>query len=167
MGCDIHLYPEYRSRTTAQWEPFGKNMGWRDYTLFGFLAGVRGEGPPVVAPRGIPKDASTFGALSDHLLLITDNPEFFDSEGWVSRERAEEWLAKGWSTLWSDDRITSPDDHTPSWLTLEEYEEAVSRCETAYPEHGVAEEYTAIAAALRHLRDERGCEVRVVFWFDN
>lgn len=82
MGCDIHLYVEVRKN--GKWErvgsmvkneyywpeeehsddpeskPMVRERFWRgrNYSLFGILAGVRTDGPPIVKPRGIPKDAS-------------------------------------------------------------------------------------------------------------
>lgn len=63
MGCNSHLLIEYR------WlGPKDSWMAWatdiaerRDYDLYGFLAGVRREGPPVVEPRGWPEDISCGG----------------------------------------------------------------------------------------------------------
>lgn len=69
MGCDIHLFLEYKAGD-GPWtqdkahkldedEPEYKRVeelpGNRNYQLFGALAGVRGEGPD---PEGIPEDAS-------------------------------------------------------------------------------------------------------------
>lgn len=83
MGCDIHMHVEYRSRinnTTIKWcdgnlyevnkfhnsypdDPkyirVSLNNERRNYTLFGLLAGVRGQNiKPIASPRGFPKDAS-------------------------------------------------------------------------------------------------------------
>lgn len=87
MGCDIHLHVEVQ--TARNWElvkPWwqctycegraitrdgvcfecrGQNVERsfyvaRNYTLFGLLAGVRGIGPPITEPRGIPIDISWF-----------------------------------------------------------------------------------------------------------
>lgn len=48
---DDSCYVRFPSRTR---EPYHA----RDYTLFGILADVRGDGPPLAAPRGVPDDAS-------------------------------------------------------------------------------------------------------------
>jgi hypothetical protein len=111
MGCDIHLYSEYRKNGKA-WKPAdawvfddrwreGKKE-WRipthlqpfsdrDYDFFGWLADVRngtwGAPMPVVtAPRGIPADVS----------------------------KRLERVAKKWNG----------DGHSHSWLTLAELESA-------------------------------------------
>lgn len=83
MGCDIHMFVEYRKvGDIGQWEAderqqaehdYGDNgeieythygdcdqIG-RDYKLFGFLAGVRGGmSSCIFDPRGMPEDASDY-----------------------------------------------------------------------------------------------------------
>jgi hypothetical protein len=69
MGCDLHLFVEVL--TVNGWEfvqPEGKPDSclesdwflWRNYNLFGRLAGVRRHDVPTVLPenRGVPNDAS-------------------------------------------------------------------------------------------------------------
>lgn len=80
MGCDIHLKVEMYGPDEAwhraedvgpnQWyDPESKGVygqkeirqEWydgRNYELFSVLAGVRGYGPPIIEPRGIPADVS-------------------------------------------------------------------------------------------------------------
>lgn len=102
MGCDIHMYVEYKRKNKSVWENgdyFTKGGTWaeedgyerkelhgsRNYTLFTTLAGVRdyGEGSPMVAePKGLPED-------------VTD---------YVKQESDEDGC----------------DGHTHSWLTLKE-----------------------------------------------
>lgn len=81
MGCDIHIYCEYRNKATdmkwfncdwykrnlyykkfddnyiePKWECIHAYDG-RDYILFGILAGVRNKSNPIISePRGIPND---------------------------------------------------------------------------------------------------------------
>jgi len=79
MGCDIHVHIEmqasdgtwHRAEDIIQnpyYEPGETYHGntpetydswyWsRNYALFSILAGVRGNGPPIVEPRGLPDDA--------------------------------------------------------------------------------------------------------------
>lgn len=106
MGCDIHMYVEYKKRSTNKWEsgdfyrenPYGdpedendqeysevELYGGRNYGLFSTLAGVRDYSDKVEAvaePKGFPEDACDFV-----------KKEFKDQEG---------------------------DAHTPSFLTLKE-----------------------------------------------
>ena len=68
MGCDIHLYIEYKNKMVEfdgykySWHDFGKciNPG-RNYVLFALMAGVRNYGnelPVIVPRRGMPEDAA-------------------------------------------------------------------------------------------------------------
>ena len=56
MGCDIHAYIEFRLGGT--WELHSEALWFRDYELFGLLAGVRGSEEPLYRPRGLPDDLS-------------------------------------------------------------------------------------------------------------
>lgn len=75
MGCDIHMYAEYRKKNSDKWEadPCHKVRdedehykyvetlpdGGRDYGFFYALAGVRyGNVGPYNEPKGIPADVS-------------------------------------------------------------------------------------------------------------
>ena len=169
MGCDIHCYIEHRQRAPyandyqKSWDSFaGRINPGRWYFLFGRLAGVRGEGPPVVGPRGIPDDLA-YAARDDWWSYISDTP----SDGWVSREAATRYVTQyGCATrslpgntepTW----VQNPDWHDPAWLTPDEWALALEHCD---PQG--AEEYRAMLAAMRSLEAD-GREVRVVFWFDN
>lgn len=61
MGCDIHLHVELK--IGDQWHHYNHPRVPRDYNLFGLMAGVRGEGPPVVTRRGLPEDISAVTRL--------------------------------------------------------------------------------------------------------
>jgi hypothetical protein len=104
MGCDIHMYVEYKKKSTNKWEsgdfyrvnPYKEFEGEpeysvielhgnRNYGLFSTLAGVRDYSDkvePVTEPKGFPDDACDFVKVE----------------------------YKGWGS----------DAHTPSWLTLKE-----------------------------------------------
>jgi hypothetical protein len=57
MGCDIHAFLEYKNKN--KWISKGRIFGggWRDYEVFGILAGVRTPITPIIPLRGMPKDA--------------------------------------------------------------------------------------------------------------
>jgi hypothetical protein len=59
MGCDIHAYVEYRRQGERVWEYHSRALYFRDYQLFGLLAGVRGQGQALYEPRGVPLDMSS------------------------------------------------------------------------------------------------------------
>lgn len=104
MGCDIHMYVEYKKKDSDKWEngdffrlnPYGylkgeskfsvvKIHGDRNYSLFSTLAGIRDyteKVKPVADPKDFPEDACK--------------------------------LVKNEFIKWDSDA------HTPSWLTLKE-----------------------------------------------
>ena len=81
MGCDIHLYIEYKSKKT---EFDGYNPGWqsygnrinpgRNYAMFALMADVRNYGdnklPVLVKRRGMPDDAG-YTATDDSRIYIS------------------------------------------------------------------------------------------------
>lgn len=56
MGCDIHLHVEIK--IDGKWEHWSAPYVNRAYSLFGLMAGVRGDAAPLYEPRGFPEDAS-------------------------------------------------------------------------------------------------------------
>lgn len=69
MGADIHVYLERLNKKDKAWEPVyiynqdkeNVEYYYRDYCLFGLLAGVRGENlEDFTCVRGLPGDVSTF-----------------------------------------------------------------------------------------------------------
>ena len=168
MGCDIHCYLEYRAQKdeTAHWKNFGGRINpGRNYAMFGFLAGVRFEGPPVAEPRGVPEDCG-YQSEAANRLFITDRDT--DEEGFCTKEQAEQFVKYGAKYLPSDqDRrfVTHPDWHTHSWVTPDEWEKAIHATLALEPEYPLVE-YEAVLAALRSF-ESQGYDARVVFWFDN
>lgn len=57
MGCDIHPYLEFKKN--GEWYYLGEYHIWRNYLIFGILAGVREENVERISdPRGYPADIS-------------------------------------------------------------------------------------------------------------
>lgn len=162
MGCDIHGYIEYEKFTKQDGTPymdcFGKNLGDRDYLMFGLLAGVRRDGC-IYEPRGIPQNIG-FTVKSAYHLFVIDGET--DSEGMTSRENADRWVNSGISEYIEENWITNPDWHTPSWLTVEEYENVLKAREQDVDYGTPDQEWYAILAAMKTLKN-----ARFVFWFDN
>lgn len=62
MGCDIHIYAEYKKKGSDHWIGAGKLDRSRNYDLFGVIAGVRlyHEASQQFEPRGLPDDSSEY-----------------------------------------------------------------------------------------------------------
>jgi hypothetical protein len=192
MGCDIHLYMEYRSKKNANdteslmrdyWWNFGKDFNpGRDYILFGAIAGVRYEEiGAVVEPKGIP-DTLGWPTGGDFYLRIDvdsleDNWEL--EEKTITLKSAEEYAKYGSKIIYDQETnvpkyVEHPDWHTPTWLTVEEFESAIQKTEAYYrsPENiykyrfSVDGQYQALLAAAKALQSSDN-EVRFVIWFDN
>ena len=100
MGCDIHMYIEYRSTQDGEWQPVEEHVkesdDWikevtatgRRYAIFAELACVRGSG--MYFARGLPNDISP-------------------------RVRA---AVSSWGI----------DAHSHSYLSLEEFEKVIKKC---------------------------------------
>ncbi len=95
MGCDIHLYQEVK--VGGVWWLYSTPRIDRWYALFGKMAGVRGDGPAIIAPKGIPEDASAITRLClkdwkldahNHSWLDTD--EIGELERWIVGQRIRE-----------------------------------------------------------------------------
>lgn len=169
MGCDIHAFIEFTKEPPRQtgeryWQPFGAQFRLgRHYGLFAKLADVRnypGWGiTPVASARGLPDD-SGWEVDDDYWFYVNDTGSGEATE----RKRAEGWVASK-SSRWKDDErnwVSNPDAHTPSWLTPDEWEQALSDPKVTT----IPDEYRAFLAAMRSLQ-QLGNEVRAVFWFDN
>lgn len=162
MGCDIHGYIEYEDWKDEEGKVhrgcFGGGRINRDYRMFALLAGVRGDGC-IYKPRGIPKELSYKVFEEFHIYISNEYPE---GEGNTSPELAAKWVKSGYSEYVSEKYVTNPDWHTPSWLSVEEYEnvlEARKRMDNGW---FINQKWYAILAAMKALKN-----ARFVFWFDN
>jgi hypothetical protein len=128
MGCDIHVYIEYKEKSDENWRSFGGRINpGRNYKLFELMAGVRSDECSLFSPRGIP-DQTGYYAKHDNTLFIT---ECGDNDGeYVKMEKATQWVDSGYSTFINNREgkptwVTNPDWHTHSWLNLEEYRQVL------------------------------------------
>jgi len=137
MGCDIHLYIEYKSKKTEfdgydpGWQSFGGSINpGRNYAMFALMADVRNYGddklPVLVKRRGMPEDAG-YTATDDNRIYISDVP----SSRYVSMETAKSWVNSG-SKFINDKEgnpmwVTDPDAHSHSWLTTSEFESILNK----------------------------------------
>lgn len=180
MGCDIHMYIQYRNIEETDrrkernekpwWWSFGDQFNpGRNYTLFGILAGVRDypeDENKMFEARGLPNFELGWSARHDLILYITedDNP----SEGMCTLEQAERWGKQ--RIVYHDDGkpwyTQHPDWHSHTWLTRKELAQAYRwyKSETGY---GLCLEYRVLLKTMKALEDGGENEVFVVFWFDN
>jgi hypothetical protein len=174
MGCDIHCYIEHtlgKRDTDTNWWSFGGSINpGRNYGMFSVMAGVRGyDKDPAVPPKGIPDNIAYRTADDYYYEVIPDDSDLSDYRGknYVTASDAEKWLKYG--SRWKDEKktyISSPDYHSVSWFTLEEYVAAIKEYKKRYKEYGgIGFEYKAILAAMKELNKRQN--VRLVFWFDN
>lgn len=150
MGCDIHAHIEVKEYDDW-WELVRLNLR-RNYDAFGLMAGVRGW-DSLHPPKGMPSDYS-FSVLNAYGLYVTDESE---GEGYASKVSAERWVELGISKYIREGWISHPDHHTPSWLTVDEFEQVCQRLGTGEYHYHTA---LAMMKAIPH-------ECRIVFWFDN
>jgi len=169
MGCDIHAYIEYGVdyKDKIIMSDFARVNIWRDYALFGIMAGVRRDEVQLFEPRGIPKDLG-FYADYDYYLWVNDEARKNEErDGKVcSRSKAEEYV-KEWGCAYKDEQktfVSDPDYHTASWLTADEFQQCLDKLTTLDYRYGsvISPPLKAIAAAMKVLPN-----ARLVFWFDN
>ncbi len=199
MGCDIHMYVEYTSKEELEkyqrgekrdihgnpakpyWMDFGGRVNpGRNYDMFGFLCkGVRSDHSNGFPRKGLPPfDELAYASRNDSVLYITDKG---NGDNEVTLERALEWAkydqnklhynSTGDKPVWVD----NPDWHSHSWLTTQEFEEAINRFieyiksdndDGFYTNYEPQIEYGALLAAMKYI-ESRGQVARIVFWFDN
>lgn len=140
MGCDIHLYIEYKNKKVAfdgykdSWHSFGQHINpGRNYAMFALMANVRnhysdGKLPVLVEPRGIPDDAAYYSSGDDRIYI---SEEKYDGEHSVTMERAKSWVESGSSKFINNQKgeptwVTDPDNHSHSWLTTSEFETIIN-----------------------------------------
>lgn len=152
MGCDIHVHVE-RQDEAGEWqrldvpEPFGD----RNYSAFGFLAGVRNYSavPSIAEPRGIPEDVSTSVAAS-----FEDWGVDAHTPSWLTARELAEF---DYEQSMNDRRITRNGNGgftgTPDEGTVMTYREFLGA--------GFIDDVETLGAL------GEGDRVRVVFWFDN
>ena len=180
MGCDIHLYIEIYSGNGS---PFSKeehiagfNNGDiyvpRHYYLFDALAGVRhNQGNTCLIPaKGIPKKIS-HEVMQDYYQYVFDENEEYWDDDYAKRVWADEWVRKGQSEyrdhhLKKKGWVSCPDWHTPSYLVLNEVNDAIDHKEIDRSE--LSREFRIILSLLNAAEIEYGKNnARAVFWFDN
>lgn len=147
MGCDIHLHIEVM--VGGKWEHYAAPNVGRWYKLFGIMAGVRGDGPAIVAPKGFPNDASELTKI-----LRKD----YGSDG-----HTDSWL--------DHNEIMALEGILAEWRDADDQDGRFAKYDL---EHGILHTYLAGNSFTAHWRyddfrylPEGIDDVRFVFWFDN
>jgi hypothetical protein len=180
MGCDIHMYVEYRPKKADYnfWNSYGGRINpGRDYVMFGLLCkGVRTSFDQSHLPKGkLKKGEMGWQCEEDLHLLITKDG---DREGETTILKALRWSKTYGLEIHRSDLnnepiyIDHPDWHSHSWLTIEEFEKSLKDYEQIAEELGyVLKEpdvkYSAILSSMKTLENNGQNDVRVVFWFDS
>ena len=101
MGCDIHLHTEIK--VDGVWHHVATANFERNYALFNFLAGVRGDGPGIAPCRGVPEDASLVTRMDcDHWGADGHSHSFLHSyeipvvEDWLKDTADDLWPERQW-----------------------------------------------------------------------
>jgi hypothetical protein len=179
MGTHIHLFIETVVSGEPQaeaWSDGEIDLG-RDYDLFGALAGVRGDRPPLFAPRGLPRDLSS-AVFERYFLFILEAADRL-SGGWDGFGTVDPTVAEGYLRSGEAHRpdpsyvkfnltsplgyVSNPDWHTPSWLGHEELRSALSAYKVE-PRADFLVVQDLLDALSRRFPERRA---RIVFWFDN
>lgn len=169
MGCDIHLFVEYKTRnTTNDWESVsnGKIIVNRNYYLFGCLCkGVRYLNEKAFKERGIPVDLPRLSSAWDDIyMLIDDEPE--GPENTCTTSDAEKWGNQVITGEFGVKYTLNPDRHSHSYLSLKEFKAAIDLYVSIDMLHNRPHMIKAIIALMDSLESD-GYETRVVFSFDN
>lgn len=153
MGCDIHSFTEIKK--DGKWQDAGFSpFDWRQYGMYGFLAGVRNYSmsPVIAEKRGFPEDSSLRKEYDDwdcdghshswlllkELLDYNYNQEIWDRR--VTRQIRP--------NLWSGAELANEGEG--EHLSLRDF---------------LGEHYFKDLDKLKEFGDPEN--VRIVFWFDN
>jgi hypothetical protein len=175
MGCDAHFYIQYKKKTEDDqlWRNFGGRLNpGRNYAMFGILAGVRDKNPPhSFEPKGIlPEEKQSWYVRNDLYLYITEDGKG-DNE--TTLERAKSW---GGCQIINDIngdpyKVDHPDWHSHSWMTIEEYKQALKWYKEYAKEDGIEGgvpfDYKVILKVMKVLENNGRNDVLLIFWFDN
>lgn len=143
MGCDIHLHIELK--IGGQWQHYAAPQINRWYDLFGVMADVRGCGPAIIAPKGLPEDLSVITAMS--------------YKSWGSDAHTPSWFNLEEIKLLSKWLKKREEEVKPQWPGYG-LEHAILNCYLFGCSFSGLKEYPEDYP--KEIED-----VRFVFWFDN
>lgn len=170
MGCDAHMYLEYKKESFRDnyWLNVGGRINpGRNYWMFGLIAKVRCEFPSSLQPKGLPENLA-YSSRKDAFCWINDEYANDDNE-YVTLETAERWAKYGNQIIYDEngkpDKVEHPDWHSHTWLTCDEFKQVIEAYNSL--ENSTKEvEYEALLAMMESL-NLNDCDSRLVIWFDN
>lgn len=172
MGCDAHMYVEYRKKTFREnyWSNVGGRINpGRNYWMFGLIADVRCDLPENLQPKGLP-DNLGWMSKQDAFIWISDVYGDDDDSSYCTLEKAQQWAKYGNKIIYNDQgeakRVEHPDWHSHTWLTTDEFKSVIDIYNQKDQGKNKEVEYEAILALMESLESNE-CEVRLVIWFDN
>lgn len=137
MGTDIHIHIEHKSRKRKKFVYDFEADGERIYSLFGVLAGTRGDCDALFDPRGLPTDVSP-EVLEEYKLWDGDA----HTHSWLTTEE----FGKCLDSYFEDCTKVAgnSEEYVREWMSS----------------------YYKIYEYMKYSEDE-GEPSRIVFWFDN
>ena len=140
MGCDIHLHIELKDKE-GNWHHYGEPSINRNYSLFGFLAGVRDNNIKPIKPYDdkFPKNAS----------LIT-------------RVHYGEWKLDSHSL-----RVFGSNDIAQIYKRWDKFKKHADIDFFYDFEHNVLRSYCFGNSFCKDSLPEEFVDIRFIFWFDN
>jgi hypothetical protein len=138
---------------------------------------VRGDRPPLFAPRGLPRDLSS-DVFERYFFFILDATDRMSGnwDGFLTLDpaAAERYIEAGEAHRPDPSYVklnmtsplgyvSNPDWHTPSWLGRDELRDALSAHEIE-PSADFLVVQDLMDALVRRFPERRA---RIVFWFDN
>lgn len=174
MGCDIHMFAEYKSKDSVNWRflDCGNPLMDRHYDLFGLFAPYgRTEYPEdidiVHEPNGIPDNISD-PLMREYTLKIDDEGY---QKGWEHTIDSD-WVLKNQEYVKyyknMPDRIIDTKWYSESCITLEEYKAILDFYKS--DENPYKGNYAICWDAFyNHVKtyQDAGYDVRIIYWFDN
>lgn len=157
MSQIICSHIEYKEQ--ARFSYFGRVYLQRNSTFFALLGGgpLQEEVSSVITLRGMPTDPNIITGVAFYL-LVRDYET--DGERLISRQKAEQWVARGDAKWIGATHITDPDYFSPSWLLTEELEQVYKEYR-----HNDAPDLLSVEATLAAMRLLP--KARLVYWFGN
>jgi hypothetical protein len=188
MGCDIHFNIEQQD-AAGKWRsatPKDLYVG-RNYALFSFLAGIRGDWDPPIPPRGIPEDASTkvkerwkqwdgdghtpsYLTLSELLKMgemISEIPVLLNLPDYKKYKQGEKNITYYLRNLNAVEISNEEMDRRINLLCFDDETEYMTQITDISMKMILTTFYSNVVRKMQEMSKDDNDKVRCVFWFDN